>query len=85
MISIVRVSIKLGFLGLAGTLAFLLVLVPSWAQRRPPNYSQDSMPVTSFNCRDKTVGGYYADPEAECQMFHVCVHVPGLGVSYYFQ
>ncbi|XP_014258382.1 probable basic-leucine zipper transcription factor Q isoform X2 [Cimex lectularius] len=52
-------------------------------QRRPPNYSQDQMPVTSFSCRDKILGGYYADPETDCQMFHVCVKVPGLGVQDY--
>jgi hypothetical protein len=31
------------------------------------------MPHTTFDCRDKDLGGYYADPEADCQMFHVCV------------
>lgn len=50
---------------------------------RPPNYSQDQMPITSFSCRDKILGGYYADPETQCQMFHVCVKVPGLGVSFF--
>ncbi|XP_039296330.1 GATA zinc finger domain-containing protein 14-like [Nilaparvata lugens] len=50
-------------------------------QRRPPNYSLDEMPRTSFSCRDKIVGGYYADPETDCQMFHVCVRVAGLGVQ----
>jgi hypothetical protein len=39
------------------------------------------MPDTNFNCRDKILGGYYADPETDCQMFHVCVKVPGVGVS----
>jgi hypothetical protein len=43
------------------------------AQRRPPNYSLEDMPQTSFDCNDKDIGGYYADPEADCQMFHVCV------------
>ncbi|RZF33254.1 hypothetical protein LSTR_LSTR012791 [Laodelphax striatellus] len=51
------------------------------AQRRPPNYSLDEMPRTSFSCRDKIVGGYYADPETDCQMFHVCVRVAGVGVQ----
>lgn len=54
------------------------------AQKRPPNYSQDDMPVTNFKCRDKIVGGYYADPETDCQMFHVCVHIPGIGVGVKF-
>ncbi|XP_075235797.1 uncharacterized protein LOC142332961 [Lycorma delicatula] len=57
------------------------LLLVSAAQRRPPNYSLDEMPRTSFSCRDKIVGGYYADPETDCQMFHVCVRVAGLGVQ----
>lgn len=39
------------------------------------------MPVTSFTCRDKILGGYYADAETNCQMFHICVKVAGVGVS----
>lgn len=34
-------------------------------------------PKTSFSCVGKTVGGYYADPDTDCQMFHICA--PGLG------
>ncbi|KAK8722773.1 hypothetical protein OTU49_012031, partial [Cherax quadricarinatus] len=44
-------------------------------QEPPPNYSQDMLPDTNFTCNDKATGGYYADPEASCQMFHVCVRV----------
>ncbi|XP_050535507.1 GATA zinc finger domain-containing protein 14 [Daktulosphaira vitifoliae] len=50
-------------------------------QKRPPNYQQNEMPVTSFSCKDKIVGGYYSDPETDCQMFHVCVNVVGFGVQ----
>ena len=39
------------------------------------------MPETRFSCRDKILGGYYADRETQCQMFHVCVKIPGIGVS----
>lgn len=39
------------------------------------------MPRTGFSCRDKILGGYYADAETQCQMFHVCVKVAGVGVS----
>ncbi|XP_055851993.1 putative uncharacterized protein DDB_G0282133 isoform X2 [Episyrphus balteatus] len=39
------------------------------------------MPQTGFTCHDKILGGYYADPEAQCQMFHVCVKVAGVGVQ----
>lgn len=37
-----------------------------------PAFSQHSLPSTSFTCRDKISGGYYADLETYCQMFHVC-------------
>jgi hypothetical protein len=46
-----------------------------------PSYSLQNMPETSFSCRDKILGGYYADAETECQMFHVCVKIAGVGVS----
>ncbi len=45
------------------------------AQKQPPNYSPDGLPETSFTCEDRITGGYYADAEAECQLFHVCVQV----------
>ena len=47
----------------------------SSAQVRPPNFSPDAIPETSFTCEDKITGGYYADQEADCQLFHVCVQV----------
>ncbi|XP_034952647.1 GATA zinc finger domain-containing protein 14-like [Chelonus insularis] len=53
-------------------------------QRPPPRYSQQFMPETSFTCRNKIVGSYYADPEADCQLFHVCVSVAGLIQDYKF-
>ena len=30
------------------------------------------VPLTAFSCAGQVEGGYYADPEAECQAFHVC-------------
>merc|ERR1719150_2698079 len=45
------------------------------AQLRPPNLSPDNLPDTAFTCEDKVTGGYYADMEADCQLFHVCVQV----------
>ena len=48
-----------------------------------PTYSLQNMPRTSFTCHNKIIGGYYADAEAECQMFHVCVKVVGVGVNIY--
>ncbi|KAJ1531737.1 hypothetical protein ONE63_000400 [Megalurothrips usitatus] len=51
------------------------------AQKRPPNFNPANMPDTQFDCSDKIVGGYYGDAETECQMFHVCVKVPGIGIQ----
>ncbi|KAL1495038.1 hypothetical protein ABEB36_010523 [Hypothenemus hampei] len=46
-----------------------------------PTYSLENMPETAFSCREKILGGYYADPDTQCQMFHVCVKVAGIGVQ----
>ncbi|CAB3243416.1 unnamed protein product [Arctia plantaginis] len=32
----------------------------------------DNLPETNFTCEGKVIGGYYADLETSCQMFHVC-------------
>lgn len=48
---------------------------------RPPNLSPDNLPDTAFTCEDKVTGGYYADVEADCQLFHVCVQVSEYEVS----
>ncbi|XP_066954152.1 probable serine/threonine-protein kinase DDB_G0275165 [Macrobrachium rosenbergii] len=56
-------------------LLFLLLFLLVGSQQPPPNYPHDMMPDTNFTCSDKATGGYYADPEAGCQMFHVCVKV----------
>jgi len=56
-------------------IAVLSLLHLSTAQIRPPNLSPDNLPDTAFTCEDKVTGGYYADVEADCQLFHVCVQV----------
>ncbi|BET02500.1 Chitin Hypothetical protein Peritrophin-A domain [Nesidiocoris tenuis] len=66
-----------------GWLGTTMVRAQGAGPRRPPNYSQQNMPVTTFSCRDKILGGYYSDPETDCQMFHVCVKVPGQGIQDY--
>ena len=35
-----------------------------------------SVQETSFSCSGLVFGGYYADPEQECQVFHVCLGDP---------
>jgi len=57
------------------TTAVLSLLHLTTAQIRPPNLSPDNLPDTAFTCEDKVTGGYYADVEADCQLFHVCVQV----------
>ncbi|XP_015122600.1 uncharacterized protein LOC107045024 [Diachasma alloeum] len=34
--------------------------------------SLNKIPETSFSCADKIPGGYYADDETGCQVFHIC-------------
>ena len=68
------------FVCVAGILLLALASIAS-AQVRPPNYSPDAIPETSFTCEDKITGGYYADQEADCQLFHVCVQVSEYEVS----
>ncbi|XP_043247254.1 uncharacterized protein LOC122394439 [Amphibalanus amphitrite] len=52
----------------------LLILPPLLASQAPPfpNLNLENLPDTSFSCEGKVVGGYYADIETKCQMFHVC-------------
>jgi len=46
-----------------------------------PIYSE--VPQTSFVCDGQVDGGYYADPEAECQAFHVCARDGAGGLAKY--
>lgn len=32
-----------------------------------------NIPETSFQCQGKVFGGFYADPDTRCQVYHVCV------------
>ena len=41
-----------------------------------PIYAE--VPESGFACDGQVDGGYYADPEAECQVFHICT-ADGLG------
>ena len=49
----------------------LAVSIPGSPGEDYPIYS--SPPDTSFLC-DGFIEGYYADPEAECQAFHICAN-----------
>jgi len=46
-----------------------------------PIYAE--VPETAFACDGQADGGYYADPEAECQVFHICTADGEGGLSKY--
>uniref|UniRef100_A0A224X7D7 Putative golgin subfamily protein n=1 Tax=Panstrongylus lignarius TaxID=156445 RepID=A0A224X7D7_9HEMI len=49
------------------------VLVFKGLSAAKPGYLDfDNLPETNFSCENKVIGGYYADVETGCQMFHVC-------------
>merc|ERR1711892_122015 len=48
----------------------LRMAVPGNPGEDYPIYAE--VPETVFSCEGRVEGGYYADPEAECQPFHVC-------------
>ncbi|GFT81390.1 chitin-binding type-2 domain-containing protein [Trichonephila clavipes] len=52
-------------------LVISLVLCFAFSQDYPTYWEMD-LPQTRFTCKDKVNGGYYADIETECQMYHVC-------------
>ena len=41
------------------------------------------VPETSFLCDGLADGGYYGDPEAECQAFHICAADGNTGLTQY--
>ena len=46
-----------------------------------PIYAE--VPESGFSCDGQVDGGYYADPEAECQVFHICTADGAGGLSQY--
>jgi len=48
----------------------LMSAVPGVPGEDYPIYAE--VPETGFACDGQVDGGYYADPEAECQAFHIC-------------
>jgi hypothetical protein len=51
-------------------LKMLMNVIPGVPGQDYPIHS--AIPQTSFSCSGKVYGGYYADPAADCQVFHVC-------------
>jgi hypothetical protein len=60
------------FKGGAGgdNIAMLEKAVPGIPGQDYPIYAE--VPETGFSCTGQVDGGYYADPDAQCQVFHIC-------------
>ena len=53
-----------------GSIEDLAETIPGSPGEDYPIFSE--VPETSFLCDGQVDGGYYGDPEAECQAFHIC-------------
>jgi len=62
-------------------IAMLEKAVPGTPGEDYPIYAE--VPETSFVCDGQVNGGYYGDPEAECQVFHICTQDGAGGLSKY--
>merc|ERR1712173_349832 len=62
-------------------LAMLQGSIPGVPGEDYPIYAE--VPESGFACDGQVDGGYYADPEAECQAFHICTADGAGGLSKY--
>ena len=62
-------------------LAALASNIPGIPGEDYPIYAE--VPETAFVCDGQVDGGYYADPEAECQAFHICTADGAGGLAKY--
>lgn len=62
-------------------IAMLKDSIPGTPGEDYPIYAE--APETKFSCDGQVNGGYYADPEAECQAFHICTADAEGGLSKY--
>merc|ERR1712045_238512 len=65
----------------AGALDMLQNAVPGVPGEDYPIYAE--VPESGFACDGQVDGGYYADPEAECQVFHICTADGAGGLAKY--
>merc|ERR1711877_45205 len=63
----------------AGGIGSLEDTIPGTPREDYPIYAVP--PETSFTCDGQVDGGYYGDPEAECQAFHICSNNGNSGLS----
>merc|ERR1712018_419344 len=62
-------------------LAMLQGSIPGVPGEDYPIYAE--VPETGFSCEGQVDGGYYADPEAECQASHICTADGAGGLAKY--
>merc|ERR1711863_42717 len=62
-------------------IAMLEKAVPGIPGEDYPIYAE--VPESGFSCDGQVDGGYYADPEAECQVFHICTADGAGGLAKY--
>jgi len=62
-------------------LAALASNIPGVPGEDYPIYAE--VPETAFSCDGQVDGGYYSDPEAECQAFHICTADGAGGLAKY--
>merc|ERR1711874_156598 len=62
-------------------LAALASNIPGVPGEDYPIYAE--VPESGFSCEGQVDGGYYADPEAECQAFHICTADGAGGLAKY--
>merc|ERR1712111_77201 len=62
-------------------LAMLQASIPGVPGEDYPIYAE--VPETAFTCDGQVDGGYYADGEAECQVFHICTADGAGGLAKY--
>merc|ERR1711892_1163026 len=67
--------------GADDALAALAANIPGVPGEDYPIYAE--VPESGFVCDGQVDGGYYADPEAECQAFHICTAEGGGGLAKY--
>merc|ERR1719242_777308 len=65
----------------ADPLAMLQASIPGVPGEDYPIYAE--VPESGFVCDGQVDGGYYADPEAQCQVFHICTGDGAGGLSQY--
>merc|ERR1712080_783033 len=62
-------------------IAMLEKAIPGVPGEDYPIYAE--VPESGFSCDGQVDGGYYADPEAECQVFHICTADGAGGLAQY--